>query len=164
MGHGAARELESSSRPVRKLDPELARRLEEALEAFDQVSAEFKSSRDDERLSQMSKRWGRASKDVMEHLRNVGKVLIQGHQLALDFGSDGGGIQTRPWVEEVSAMSWDKLYFRLEEDARVTAFTGEKVLAQVAHYDDVTYEWLERCTVAWAIYSIQTHQGKRLTG
>ena len=115
MGSGAARELEAKVSSDRSMDPELSARLRSALEKLDKMDPDFKAGRDDERTQQLTKAWKGKCKEIDGMLRELGHVLINTHQVALDVGSDGGGRDTRPFFEDL-AGKFPKLDFRLQGD------------------------------------------------
>jgi hypothetical protein len=156
MGHGAARELESASGPLPDLDPALAERLDVAMAKMDTLDAEFKSSRDDERLAQMSKRWNAVCKQVDADFRTIAKVLVNSHQLSLDMGSDGGGIAIKPWMEDTQGK-FERLSLRLTADDDVVASIGGRDFAR-GKPEDVDFDWLMKLVVEWLVQSVE---GKR---
>lgn len=153
MGSGPARELESDTEPTRKLPGQLASKLDEALAKMDQIDPGFANAREEERIAQLSKHWGRKSKEIIEHFRLINKVLHAQHQISLDVGADGGGRNTRPWVEETS-QAFEKLYLRLEEETGwIVAESGNLTLAR-GTMEEVNFEWLEKLVVVWVVKAI----------
>lgn len=136
----------------RTLNPELSARLGRALQQLDQVDPQFKSGRDDERLQQTSKAWKDKCKEIDAMLRELTHIIIQQHQVAIDVGSDGGGRDTRPFLEEMSGK-FPKLEFRLQ-NAKVVAVCNNRGIAQ-AEISDVNFEWLEQSAVTWMVWLIE---------
>ncbi|MEQ1570144.1 MAG: hypothetical protein ABMA64_31210, partial [Myxococcota bacterium] len=151
MGKGGARELQSGNQEVAPIRPELAARLEQALGVLDQLNPTFKSGRDEERYAQTTKAWHRVCAEVDHHLRTLGKALVESHQLSLDIGSDGGGVNAKPWIEEIGG-SLDRLWFKLD-GAKVVAFFGQRGLGEASLYD-LTYEWVEQMVVEWVVAGV----------
>ncbi|MEN0066554.1 MAG: hypothetical protein AAGA48_30745 [Myxococcota bacterium] len=159
MGHGPARELETNSGPTRELAAGLANKLTEALSRMDLHDDSFRDAREEERQSQLAKRWGRQSKEILEQFREITRILHQSHQLSLDVGADGGGRTTQPWVEE-TAHKFERLFLKLEEDGSVLATSGPMTLAR-SPLEEVNFDWLEKLVVVWVVKSIdaQTRGG-----
>lgn len=151
MGHGPARELETA-KDLRPLSPNLSGKLSTALSRMDKFDDEFAHAREEERQAQLAKKWGQRSKEILEEVRDIMKVLHQSHQLSLDVGADGGGRTTRPWVEETS-QKFDRLYLSLEDDGSVLAQSGPMTLAR-SPLEEIDYEWLEKLIVVWVVKSI----------
>ncbi len=151
MGHGAPRELGGSQGPLPELPAELATKLTVALAQLDSVNSEFKSARDDERDLQLVKAWNSTCKRIDEYLRTAGKVLINSHQLSLDFGSEGGGKRTSPWVEE-SGLHIERLSIKLDGSAVVAVSSDNEIVR--GKIEDVSYEWVLRAVVQWAVASV----------
>jgi hypothetical protein len=149
MGHGAPRELEGNNAPLPELDAALSEKLGHALKTLDAADANFRQARDEERFMQRVKTWNNTCKEIDAHLRIIGQVLIQAHQFSLDIGSDGGGKNTQPWIEEVG-LTIPRLHFRLEDDGSVSAVSDGNPLMRCA-LDQVGYAWLERAVIAWAV-------------
>jgi len=149
MGHGAARELDGPDGPLPELASELSAKLGTAMQRLDGMSAAFKEARDEERFMQRVKAWNSTCKEIDAHLRTIAKVLIDAHQFSLDIGSDGGGKNTQPWLEE-TAMTIPKVHFRLEEDGKVSAASDGRVIMS-CEMDEVSYAWLERAVIEWAV-------------
>lgn len=156
MGKGAVREAVQDNREIIPLNTERATRLSAALEKLDRIKPAFKSARDEERYAQMSKTWHRLCSEMDGNLRLINKGLHQSHQLSLDVGSDGGGINTKPFVEEI-ANTFERIVFRLE-GTRVLAVSGGQILLE-GPPEDVNYEWLERALIEWIVF--WSERGKR---
>lgn len=156
MGSGAARELESEETVVPNLDAESAAKLTTALNAFDAIDADFKSSRDEERYAQNVKTWNKVCKDVEDNLRLVGKVLNASHQLSLDMGVEGGGPNARPFIEEVSGK-FGKLEFKMVDGMVEAVFEGQ-VLGNTGLHG-VDYGFIEPCVVNWLVAAV--HKRRR---
>lgn len=152
MGKGAARELSHSDDEPQPLEEDLAQRLAEALEKIDRIKPAFKSTRDEERYAQMSKAWHRLCGEIDAHLRQVGKSIHASHQLSLDVGSDGGGINTKPFIEEISG-AFERLVFRLEDTKVLATSAGRSIL--VGTVADVSYDWIKRAVVDWVVFSAE---------
>jgi hypothetical protein len=141
----------------RTLNPELAPKLTQALKLMDQLDADFKAARDEERYAQLSKKWNRVTKEISDMGRQLAKVLIQSHQLSLDVGIEGGGPKAKPWIEETS-MKFERLYLVLNDDSSVDAmFKDEKI--GTGHVDELTYEWYEQMVAEWLVRAIQSKRG-----
>ncbi len=153
MGHGPARELGGDTGPLKDLNPELAKRLTAALDRMDTVDAEFKKSRDDERLAQLVKAWNKICREIDGYLRDMAKVLIASHQISLDIGSDGGGIATKPFMEDMR-LKFPKLQFKLNEDGIVEAVAGDMKYGRIP-VNDIDYEWVEKMCCEWVIASAE---------
>jgi len=119
------------------------------MQRLDAMDGAFKEARDEERFMQRVKAWNATCKEIDAHLRTIAKVLINAHQFSLDIGSEGGGKNTRPWLEEVG-MTIPRFYLQLEEDGSVTATCdGRKISSCGLH--EVDYPWVERAVVEWAV-------------
>ena len=151
MGSGGSRELSSESKTDRVLSTDLSEKLTKALAKLDDASPEFKESRAAEKHAQEVKTWHKVGQAIVDHLREVGKVLIASHQLSLDMGSEGGGAGMRPWVDEIGGARFDRLTFEMR-DGRVSAKLGSMPLSRIA-LSEVDYEWVELMVVEWAIVS-----------
>jgi len=148
MGHGAARELATETGPLKPLPEALSAKVGEALAKMDAHDEGFKERRDDERYTQNVKKWGRVAKGMDAHLRTIAKVLIDEHQLSLDIGSDGGGANTRPFLEE-SSLAFERLYFKLKDGVEVHATYKDESFMQGTTEDAQSYEWIEEAACKW---------------
>ena len=148
MGHGAARELEKDTGPLKPLPDDLSEKVGSALEILDKIDAGFKERRDDELYTQNVKKWGNVARGMDAHLRSLCKVLIEGHQLSLDIGSDGGGASTKPWLEETS-MVFERLYFKLVDGTEVHATYEDETFMKGSTDDATNYDWVEKVVVKW---------------
>jgi len=156
MGHGAGRELEGGGGPLPELDEAISAKLTDALDKLDAADAEFAEQRENERLGLMAKQWNTTCRGIDEHLRTIGKVLMQSHQLNLDIGSDGGGVSKKPFIEDLR-MKFPKLQFTMvvEEEA-VVARCGESTYGSIA-LDGVTYEYCVDAVCNWAMGEANKH-------
>lgn len=152
MGHGPARELSRGDEREVELNPELASRLDAALERLDRLDGKFRAAREEERFAQSSKLWHRTCAELDEHLRTLGKVLIRTHQLNLDIGCEGGGVKAMPWMEEMG-QAFDRLLFKLDGN-EVVAFSGSRTLLR-GPVRSLTYEWVERAVAEWVVASVE---------
>ncbi len=148
MGSGPARELSTGSGPVKPLPEELAAKVERALQKLDSIDEGFKERRVDELYTQNVKAWNKSCKQLDGHLRELAKALINGHQLSLDIGSDGGGASTKPWLEETS-LTFDRLYFKLVDGTEVHATYQDETFLKGGVEDAVRYEWVELAVAKW---------------
>lgn len=153
MGSGGARELGQANGPLDPLPEELAKQVSAALEKMDALDPTFKERRDDELYTQNVKVWNSTSKEIDGHLRVLARVLIGGHQLSLDIGSDGGGASTKPWLEETS-MSFDRLYFKLKNGTEVHATYKDETFDIGTIEQAVQYEWVEQMVVKWIVLAV----------
>lgn len=159
MGHGPSRELAGGEeREIPRPGDELIAKLDVALATLDRLDPRFKTQRDDEKLSQMSKAWHKLGSEMDGHLRIIAKAIIASHQISLDVGSEGGGPKARPFVEETGG-ALERVYFSLA-DGKVTANVGQKQLG-VVRIDEVDYAWLERMVVDWIVAAVEL-RGKTL--
>ncbi|MCB9679010.1 MAG: hypothetical protein H6737_28170 [Alphaproteobacteria bacterium] len=150
MGHGAPRELGGDLGPRKLLEPDDSQALEQALKKYEAGDPAFATSREDERLQQMSKLWVNRCNEIVEDLRSIGKAIVEQHQVLLDTSQDGAGLGATPWIEE-AGFKFERLHFRLR-NGPVIAETGMTKIAEVAHMKDATYEWLEKAVVKWLIH------------
>lgn len=153
MGGGAPREL-SKQFSTRELDPDIEKRLAVALGKLDGLDEKFKMAREDEFNAQMTKKWMDVNIVLCDHLREVGHVMINALQIALESGSEGGGTDATPWVEE-GGGALPRLEFRLM-DNKVTAVSDNKVLATCVPDRNLPYEWVERVVAKWILYSVKS--------
>lgn len=153
MGHGATRSVtaEIEDRPIDKANAE---RLAAALAKYDAVDAEFKANRDDARYQQQVKDWGRIAKELDANLRSIGNAIYKSHQVSIDIGSDGGGIATRPFLEDLG-RKLGRVEFRLV-DGKVVARTSDGKDLGTTEMDDIPYEWLEKMAVEWLVHVATT--------
>jgi len=157
MGHGAARELEKKTGPVKPLPPDLSEKVGAALKQLDAIDEGFKERRDDELYTQHVKRWGNIARGMDEHLRTLAKVLIEAHQISLDIGSDGGGASMKPWLEETS-MVIDRLYFKLVDGTRVHATYKDETFLEGSMEDAQDYDWIEKAVCRWIEVAVAEKQ------
>lgn len=150
MGAGGDRELVVNEELDRELDPEASARMAAALLHIDRADAAFKQNREETRYSQNVKAWGRLCRVLDAHLRLMGNVFHEAHQLSLDIGVDGQGHAAKPWVEE-TGKKIPKMYLRLHE-GKVQAISNNMLIAE-SEIADVTYEWVEACGVEWVVMS-----------
>jgi hypothetical protein len=151
MGHGAARELEGAGGPLPELDPALAAVLTDVLNKLDARDPVYKAAREEERLGLLIKRWNGICRDLDDHLRVIGKVLINTHQLSLDIGSDGGGMSQKPFLEDLR-QKFTKLQFRLEGDGMIGVVAGDLKVGRGSP-DEVDFDWTMRMVVEWVVQS-----------
>ncbi len=152
MGGGAPREL-SKTFTKRNLNPEYKKRLAVALDKLDSLCPAFKQSREDEAYSQLQKAWMDVNIILVEHLREVGHVMLEELQLALETGSDGGGVSATPWCEEAT-LSIPRLEFKLV-DGKVHAVCDGATLARGPVTRDLPYEWVEKVVVKWVLHAVK---------
>lgn len=152
MGHGAARELAGPDGPLKEIPAELSAKLKAALEKMDKHDPEFASTREDERHQQTSKAWTARAGEIVEELRAVCKAMVSEHQILCDTGMEGAGVGIRPYVEDTSNR-FDKLEYKLEGIEVQATCTGT-VLATAPNMDAVDYDFLERATVEWLVWSV----------
>jgi hypothetical protein len=150
VGSGPARELDGGEEEI-PLPPELATRLTAALDKLDRAEAAYKEARKEEKYSQTVKAWGRTCVEIDGHLRAVAKAVLKSHQLNLDTGSDGGGQNTKPWIEELTGKAKiERLTFKLDGDGDVVAFTPTRTLAKEPT-SKISYDWLSNVIVNWIV-------------
>lgn len=135
--------------PERPMSDALSAKLDSALEKVDKRNPKFKAARDEERFSQTSKAWNRLCTEIEQHLRAVAKALVQSHQLNLDIGSEGGGINAKPWIEEMSGVL-ERLSFKIDNRA-IVATTQRGVIGMTPLKDGITYDWIEGMVVEWVL-------------
>lgn len=156
MGGGATRQL-SQQFTKRDLDPDLKKHLEVALQRLDRMDEKFKESREDEARSQLQKTWADVNIVLVEHLREVGHVMISELQIALDTGSDGGGIGAVPWVEEGTGCL-PRLEFRLE-DGVIHAQSDGVSIAKGKPSREIPYDWCEKVVTKWIVTMVKKKEG-----
>lgn len=152
MGGGATRQL-SKQFTDRELDPTLRKHLEVALGKLDKLAPTFAEARADEARVQLTKMWADVNIVLVEHLREVGHVMISSLQIALDTGSDGGGVGAVPWVEEATGTV-PRLEFKLV-DAMVEAQSDGDVIARIKPSREIPYEWCEKVVTKWIIDAVK---------
>jgi hypothetical protein len=128
---------------------DLSARLDAALEKVDKRDQKFKAARDEERFAQTSKAWNRLCAEIDAHLRAVAKAVVQSHQLNLDIGCDGGGINAKPWIEEMGGVL-ERLSYKVD-DRSIVAFTKRAVIATIPIKGGVSYDWIEGTVVDWVV-------------
>lgn len=154
MGHGAPRDLGGNEAELPELPAELSTKLTFALDKLDSLDATFKEARDDERAMQLVKNWNGTCKEIEANLRLAARVLITSHQLSLEIGSDGGGKNTEPWVEE-SNNAIAKLKIKLNaQNGTVTAHSGQNIVLET-HINKVDFDWVLRAMVEWAVGAVR---------
>ena len=90
---------------------------------------------------------------LVELLRQVGRSMIESHQIALETGSDGGGQGATPWMEE-GAGALPRLEFTLE-DGKVAAKSDGELVATGPVSRDLPYEWVEKVVTKWIVNSVK---------
>lgn len=158
MGVGAGRPIEGDEEDGRPLSPQLGAAMERALARLENANDGFRTAREDERNSQMVKRWNRMCREIDGHLRAISSVLIHSHQLSLDMGSEGVGRNIRPWLEETT-HALDRLTIKLDPNDEVVATVGEIELLR-GELDRVSYEWVEEAVVNWVLTSVDLKVGR----
>ena len=149
MGHGPARTLETASGPLPELDEATAARLSAALEKLDAADPVYAEQREQERIGLMAKEWNAVCREIDDHLRTIGKMLIQSHQLNLDIGSDGGGLAQKPFMEDLR-MKFPKLQFTMNIDDRtVVARCGDASYGTVP-LGEVDFDFCLKAVCDWA--------------
>ncbi|MCO4746922.1 MAG: hypothetical protein KC912_19145 [Proteobacteria bacterium] len=138
------------------MNPDLSSRLGSALAKMDSMDPSFKTLRDDERAAQQTKLWKILCKEIDGHLREAAEVVVNAHQVGLDIGSDGGGRDQKPFIEEVNEK-FPRLEYRLQ-NGKVIAVCNNRGLAQV-EMDGIEYDWIEATIVTWLVWLIE--QGGR---
>lgn len=156
MGGGAVRNLEEAFVPERPLDPQLSAKIASALARMDQLDADFKARRDDERFQQQVKLWTTTSKVVETYLRAMGNLMHGTHQLSLDIGSEGGGQAIRPFMEDLG-QRFPRIYFKLD-GAEIVATVENKPIGRCP-LDSIDFDFVEKMVVDWVLRSVQAMQG-----
>lgn len=156
MGHGPARELSDNSGPAKTLDATLAAKLSVAVQRLDALNPDWAQAREDERMSQLAKSWGGTSATIEGYLRSIGQAIILSHQISTDMGTDGGGREATPFIEETSDL-FPRLEFSVQDDGSILAATEDLKIAEV-QLEHLSYDWVERCVVEWLVTSIASLQ------
>ena len=155
MGSGAARQEEQEVE-VQELSPQVNTAIARALERLDASNPLFKESRTEERDSQLTKQWNKTCREIDGYLRGLMQVMIATHQLSLDQGSDGGGRNQRPWLEETTGAI-DRLYIKLD-GIEAVAYTGDTELLR-GPVTRMSYGWVEEAVVNWVLTAVDQRLG-----
>ncbi|MCA9573142.1 MAG: hypothetical protein KC656_35140, partial [Myxococcales bacterium] len=131
--------------------------LAAALDKLDQINPDFKQARIDEFGSQLQKEWMDVNIVIVDHLRDIGHVMIKELQIALETGSDGGGVGATPWCEE-GGGALPRLEFKLK-DAAVVAMSDGEVLAKGKVTRELPFEWVEKVVAKWILTSVKKKTG-----
>ena len=152
VGSGTPRRDGGEPVEARPLSPQINAALQRALARLDQAVPAFKSVRDEERDSQLSKMWSRKCKEIDDLLRVISNTLLESHQVALDQGSEGGGRSQRPWLEETS-HSIERLYFQLNGNEVVATMGSTELLrgpASRVATSGLKKPWSTGCSLPWS--------------
>ncbi len=152
MGSGGPRGL-AQAKQIREVDPELGKKLSEALSVLDGLDETFKTARQGERSIQLVKIWAKACGQIDVDLQALADALNASHQVNLEPGTSGGGRDIMPWVEE-SGGRFDRLEIRLGEGEMLTATAGPHTVGKIKLGQE-SYEWLERLLIKWMVASIK---------